>query len=139
MPVYTCERCLKEFTQKSHFNKHLQRKNPCQNIKGKIQEIVEKMVNEKLNIILNKESTNTNNNTTIQTNTEKKTNTNNNTTIQTNTVKQLTFDHDYNTIKNYYNNILNKDKTLVETSNDEPTPIDCVKNDFKNSRKFLEK
>ena len=126
MPVYTCERCLKEFTQKSHFNKHLQRKNPCQNIKGKIQEIVEKMVNEKLNIILNKESTNTNNNTTIQTNTEKKTNTNNNTTIQTNTVKQLTFDHDYNTIKNYYNNILNKDKTLVETSNDEPTPIDCV-------------
>jgi len=40
--------------------------------------------------------------------------------------KQLTFDNDYNIIKNYYNTILNTDKTLVETSNDEPTPIDCV-------------
>ena len=23
MPTYTCERCLKEFSQKSHYNKHL--------------------------------------------------------------------------------------------------------------------
>lgn len=40
--------------------------------------------------------------------------------------QQITFDNDYNTIKNYYNEILNKDKTLVETTNDEPTPIECV-------------
>ena len=33
---------------------------------------------------------------------------------------------DYMTIKQYYNNILNKDKNLVVTSNDEPTPIECV-------------
>jgi len=38
MPVYTCESCLKEFSQKSHYNKHLERKNPCQNNKGKIEE-----------------------------------------------------------------------------------------------------
>jgi DNA adenine methylase len=54
MPVYTCERCLKEFSQKSHFNKHLERKNPCQNNKGKIEEVVEKMVNEKIDNTLNK-------------------------------------------------------------------------------------
>jgi len=54
MTVYTCERCLKEFSQKSHFNKHLERKNPCQNNKGKIEEIVEKMVNEKIDNTLNK-------------------------------------------------------------------------------------
>lgn len=39
---------------------------------------------------------------------------------------QHTIDTDYNTVKNYYDTVLNKDKTLVETSNDEPTPIDCV-------------
>ena len=34
--------------------------------------------------------------------------------------------HDYNTIKAYYDNVLNKNPDLVETSNDESTPIDCV-------------
>ena len=34
--------------------------------------------------------------------------------------------NDYTTIKNYYDNELNKNKDLVVTSNDEPTPIDCV-------------
>lgn len=37
-----------------------------------------------------------------------------------------TIDSDYTVIKNYYDNILNKDKNLVITSNDEPTPLDCV-------------
>ena len=32
----------------------------------------------------------------------------------------------YSSIKNYYNNVLNHDKTLVKTTNDEPTPINCV-------------
>lgn len=54
MTVYTCERCLKEFSQKSHFNKHLERKNTCQNNKGKIEEVVEKMVIEKIDNTLNK-------------------------------------------------------------------------------------
>lgn len=26
MPIYTCERCLKEFSQKSHYKTHLKRK-----------------------------------------------------------------------------------------------------------------
>lgn len=40
-------------------------------------------------------------------------------------IPKITTD-DYSTIKHYYDNILNKDKELVETTNDEPTPIDCV-------------
>jgi len=37
-----------------------------------------------------------------------------------------TIDDEYDIIKKYYNSILNQDSSLVETSNDEPTPIECV-------------
>ena len=47
MPKYTCERCLKDFSQKSHYTKHQNKKLPCQDNKGKIEEVVE-------NIIINK-------------------------------------------------------------------------------------
>ena len=47
MPKYTCERCLKEFSQKSHYTKHQNKKIPCQDNKGKIEEVIE-------NIIINK-------------------------------------------------------------------------------------
>lgn len=40
-------------------------------------------------------------------------------------IPKITTD-DYSTIKHYYDNILNKDKELVVTTNDEPTPINCV-------------
>lgn len=62
MPKYTCERCLKEFSQKSHFDKHLNKKIPCQDNKGKIEEVVE-------NIIINKKliSNNTENIITTET------------------------------------------------------------------------
>ena len=33
---------------------------------------------------------------------------------------------DYDTIKMYYDDNLNKDTDLVVTTNDEPTPIECV-------------
>ena len=47
MPKYTCERCLKDFSQKSHYHKHQNKKILCQDNKGKIEEVVE-------NIIINK-------------------------------------------------------------------------------------
>ena len=60
MPKYTCEHCLKEFSQKSHYTKHQNKKIPCQNNKGKIEEVVENIIiNKKLitnnteNIIIN--------------------------------------------------------------------------------------
>lgn len=49
MPKYTCERCLKEFSQKSHYTKHQNKKLPCQDNMGKIEEVVENIiVNKKL-------------------------------------------------------------------------------------------
>ena len=44
MPEYNCERCLKDFKQKSHYNKHLNKKIPCQNIKEKVEKEVEKVI-----------------------------------------------------------------------------------------------
>jgi len=38
----------------------------------------------------------------------------------------ITIDTDYNKLKIYYNEKLNKNKALFKTSNDEPTPIECV-------------
>ena len=32
----------------------------------------------------------------------------------------------FETLKDYYNNNLNKDKSTYKSSNDEPTPIDCI-------------
>jgi len=60
MPKYTCEHCLKEFFQKSHYTKHQNKKKPCQDNKGKIEEVIENIIiNKKLisnntgNIIIN--------------------------------------------------------------------------------------
>ena len=39
---------------------------------------------------------------------------------------EITIDSEFNQLKEYFDNTLNKDKKLVVTSNDEPTPIDCV-------------
>jgi DNA adenine methylase len=47
MHKYTCERCFKEFSQKSHYTKHQNKKLPCQDNKKKIEKVVE-------NIIINK-------------------------------------------------------------------------------------
>ena len=48
MTRYTCERCLKEFSQKSHYDKHLNKKRPCQDNKGKIEKVVENIISKKL-------------------------------------------------------------------------------------------
>jgi DNA adenine methylase len=48
MTKYSCERCLKEFSQKSHYNKHQKKKKPCQDNKGKIEEVVENIINKKI-------------------------------------------------------------------------------------------
>ena len=58
MPKYTCERCLKEFSQKSHYDKHQKKKRPCQDNKGKIEVVVENIINKKL-ISNNTENINT--------------------------------------------------------------------------------
>ena len=58
MVIYSCEKCGKTFKQKGHYMKHLQRKTPCDNIKDKIENIVEKkvdkLVKEKLQDLVDK-------------------------------------------------------------------------------------
>ena len=48
MPDYTCERCLKEFSQKSHYDKHMNRKRPCQDNKKTLEKVVEGIITNKL-------------------------------------------------------------------------------------------
>ena len=41
--------------------------------------------------------------------------------------KPITIDTSaFSELKNYYDNILNTDKSTFKTSNDEPTPIECI-------------
>ena len=66
MGKYSCEKCAKTFSQKSHYDKHLTRKNPCEIQTDKIKALIDKAVEEKW-IELNKKliSNNTENNITI--------------------------------------------------------------------------
>ena len=53
MVNYSCEKCGKQFSQKGHYNKHMNKKLPCVN-ETKLKEIIGVVVNEKLNEINNK-------------------------------------------------------------------------------------
>jgi adenine-specific DNA-methyltransferase len=53
MVFYSCEKCGKQFSQKGHYNKHINKKLPCVN-ETKLKEIIGVVVNEKLNEMNNK-------------------------------------------------------------------------------------
>ena len=46
MVKYSCERCGKEFSQKSHYDSQKRRKTPCENNADKIKTLVDKEVEE---------------------------------------------------------------------------------------------
>jgi DNA adenine methylase len=50
MGKYSCEKCGKEFNQKSHYTTHANKKNPCV-VESKIKEMIDNAVKEKLNEI----------------------------------------------------------------------------------------
>lgn len=59
---------------------------------------------------------------------------NNNMDILENKIKNINLNHqislqnsNFEDLKDYYNNVLNIDKTTYKSSNDEPTPIECIK------------
>ena len=54
MVKYSCERCGKEFSQKSHYDSHNRRKTPCENNVYKIKALVDNVVEEKLKELNNK-------------------------------------------------------------------------------------
>lgn len=53
MVKYSCERCGKGFSQKSHYDSHNRRKTPCENNADKIKAFVDKAVDEKLKELKN--------------------------------------------------------------------------------------
>ena len=68
MGKYSCEKCAKSFSQKSHYEKHLSRKNTCEIQTDKIKALIDKAVDEKLiefnkKLILNNTESNITNNT----------------------------------------------------------------------------
>lgn len=73
MPIYTCKRCLKEFTQKSHYDKHNKKKIPCQNNIEKIKQVIEDIIINKKLISNNVNYNNTNTTKTSTTMTNKQT------------------------------------------------------------------
>jgi len=54
MVKYTCSKCLKDFTQKSHYDKHNIKKTQCNNTIEKLELLINKAVDNKLNNILTK-------------------------------------------------------------------------------------
>ena len=109
MPKISCEKCGKEFNSKSHYTQHQKRKTPCVN-ESIIKELIDKSVEEKLTKL----------NVSLSSLVEKSSDViqpTNKITIDTST---------FNEIKKYYDETLNTDKSTYKSSNDEPTPIDCI-------------
>ena len=52
MGKYACEKCGKEFNQKSHYTTHTNKKNPCV-VESKLIEMIDNAVKEKLVEIIN--------------------------------------------------------------------------------------
>ena len=65
MGKYSCEKCAKSFSQKSHYDKHISRKNPCEIQTDKIKSLIDKAVDEKLIELNIKLNLNTESNITI--------------------------------------------------------------------------
>jgi adenine-specific DNA-methyltransferase len=152
--THICERCGKNFKQKSHLTAHMKRKRPCKKddtLTKLIEEKVEEKLKEKMNErYLVEESIHRTIHTDLEereriTETfaysgagnpddpyttfprmkesllEKKSST----ILQS--MKKITIDTaTFNEIKRYYDDILNNDKSTYKSSNDEPTPIDCI-------------
>lgn len=57
MVKYSCDKCGKDFSQKGHYTKHINKKNSCV-IESKVKEIIEKVVSEKINEIKCNENVN---------------------------------------------------------------------------------
>jgi len=104
MTEISCELCGKQFKRNSNYKQHKNRKTPCIN-EDKLNNIIDKKLEEKIKKLDIKEK-----NINIQ----KK-----NTNI---TIENKSFEE----ISEYYNNILNLDKSTYKSSNDEPTPINCI-------------
>ena len=109
MSKISCEKCGKGFNSKSHYTQHQRRKTPCVN-ESKMKELIDKSVEEKLiklniPVCLGDEKTGK--------------------AIQPN--QKVSVDSSsFSEIKTYYDETLNMDKSTYKSTNDEPTPINCI-------------
>ena len=46
MVNYSCDKCYKTFTQKSHYTQHQKRKNMCENNADKIKVLIDKAIED---------------------------------------------------------------------------------------------
>ena len=103
----SCEKCGKEFNNKSNYTQHQKRKTSCIN-ENPIKELINKSVEgqlAKLNITF----------PVIDEN------------LSVQPVKPITIDTStFDEIKQYYDETLNTDKSTYKSNNDEPTPINCI-------------
>lgn len=155
MVKYSCERCGNGFSQKSHYVSHNKRKTPCENNSDKIKQVpplglryavVDRAVDEvngggsrrrrrsrpvteekmkELNTKISFHKTEQDFVMPFEPGSRNR-GTATPKSLQGRSRSGPTLDDDYITLKTYYDTILNKDPKLVETSNDEPTPLDCV-------------
>lgn len=101
MSKIRCEKCGKDFNSKSHYTQHQKRKTPCV-VESKIKDLIDKSVEEKLYTILQP-------------------------TQETSLLESINIDSSsFEEIQRYYDDVLNVDKSTYKSSNDEPTPINCV-------------
>lgn len=111
MPEFNCEKCGKVFCRKSNYVQHQNRKNPCVT-ETKLKELINKTVEEKLTT-LNVSATATATATSVESSPSPE--------------KVISVDtSSFVELKKHYDEVLNKDKTTYASSNDEPTPIDCI-------------
>jgi site-specific DNA-methyltransferase (adenine-specific) len=96
MPKYTCERCFKDFSQKSHYDKHQHKKLSCQDNSSKIEEIVENFIITKKLISANPENIMLNNMPSVES--KKKTK-----QQKKELREKLIADIEKNTLEDYYN------------------------------------
>jgi SAM-dependent methyltransferase len=103
MTTNSCEKCGKEFNSKSHYTQHKKRKTPCV-YESKMKELIDKSVEDKLKKLTKVKKLNI-------------LSCSSGVTIDTSS---------FNELKKYYDETLNIDKSTYKSSNDEPTPIDCI-------------
>lgn len=52
MVKYSCVKCYKTFTQKSHYTQHQKQKNMCEKNPDKMKVLIDKAIEDKLNAII---------------------------------------------------------------------------------------
>jgi predicted RNA methylase len=143
MVNYSCEKCYKTFTQKSHYIQHQKRKNMCENNYDKIKILIEKSLEDKLNdlnfknTIINKQKIDSNiidfnkqqNMSTIKTKQTKGLNRN---TIDKYYTKNIIVELCLNFVKKYIQ--INNEDLIIEPSAGNGSFIDGIKSLTSNFR-----